>query len=68
MQYLEDSWDVQIQSLSFPYAYINGGILTMTPIKEMKVRDNYIKLRVKYTGTQYAIINALRTLFIISHA
>jgi len=40
----------------------------MTGLQEMKIRDNYLKIRVKYNGTQYAIINALRTLMTISHA
>ncbi len=34
----------------------------------MRIRDKYIKIRVKYDGTQYAIINALKTLFTISYA
>jgi len=68
MQYLEDSWNVQIQPISYPYAYLAGGTLELTNPLEIKIRDNYVKLRVKYTGTQYAIVNALRTLFTISHA
>ena len=32
------------------------------------IRDKYIKIRVKYDGTQYAIINALKTLYTISYA
>ena len=68
MQYCEDSWDVQIQPISFKYAYIKDGLLAKTSLNEMKIRDKYIKIRVKYSGTQYAIINALRTLFTISYA
>ena len=34
----------------------------------MRIRDKYIKIRVKYDGTKYAIINALRTLFTISYS
>ena len=68
MQYLEDSWDIQIQPIVFSYAYINNGNLLLTPSTEMKIRDKYIKIRVRYKGDQYAIINALRTLFTISYA
>lgn len=68
MQYIEDSWDVQIQPIIFPYAYVDGVTLLFTPNIEMKIRDKYIKIRVKYKGDQYAIINALRTLFTISYA
>lgn len=67
MQYLEDSWDVQIQPITFKYAYLNGGEIAFTNLTEMKIRDKYIKVRVKYDGTKYAIINAIRTLFTISY-
>ena len=68
MQYLEDSWDIQIQPITFKYAYIKNGQLELSEAVEMKIRDKYIKIRVKYNGTKYAIINALRTLFTISYA
>ena len=68
MQYVEDSWDIQIEPVSFKYAYLKNGTLTLGNTTEMKVRDKYIKIRVRYDGTQYAIINALRTLFTISYA
>lgn len=78
MQYLEDAWDIQIQPISFQYAYIVPGEpgeqqeptwdLLFTSKVEMRIRDKYIKVRVKYSGTQYAIINAIRTLFTISFA
>jgi hypothetical protein len=68
MQYLEDAWDIQIQPISFQYAHTDGIDLYFTPRTEMKIRDKYIKIRVKYTGTQYAIINAIKTLFTISYA
>ena len=68
MQYLEDSWDIQIQPITFQYAYVSQGELKFSKDMEIKIRDKYIKIRVKYSGTQYAIINALRTLFTISYA
>ena len=68
MQYLEDCWDIQIQPIVFTYAYVKNDTLLFTKTTEMKIRDKYIKIRVKYDGTQYAVINALRTLFTISYA
>ena len=69
MQYLEDSWDIQIQPITFKYAYLNQGVFKVSDnATEMKIRDKYIKIRVKYDGTQYAIINALKTLYTISYA
>lgn len=69
MDYVEDSWDIQIQPLTFKYAYLlPDGTLALSDNSEMKVRDKYLKVRVKYDGTQYAIITALKTLFTISYA
>lgn len=68
MQYLEDLWDVQIQPITFKWAYINSGVLNLSPNVEMKIRDKYVKVRVKYNGTQYAIINAIKTIFTLSYA
>jgi hypothetical protein len=69
MQYVEDSWDVQIQPLLFKYAYLdNFRNLAFSSSSEMKLRDKYIKIRIRYDGTKYAIITALKTLFTISYA
>ena len=68
MAYLEDSWDVQIQPIAIKYAYIKNNELALSDAKQMKIRDKYLKVRVRYDGTQYAIINAIKTYFTISYA
>jgi hypothetical protein len=69
MQYVEDSWDIQIQPICFKYAYLNKeGVLSFSKDSEMRIRDKYLKIRVKYDGTKYAIINAIKTMFTISYA
>ena len=68
MEYMEDFWDIQIQPLTFKYAYLTNGNLALTKQEESKIRDKYIKIRVKYDGTKYAIINAIKTFFTISYA
>lgn len=68
MSYVEDSWDVQIQPLSFKYAYLKDNNLKYTPLNEMKIRDKYIKIKVRYDGSKYVIVNAVKTYFTISHA
>jgi hypothetical protein len=66
-----------MQPLTIRYAFIQGltddplahpeqNVLFTKPI-QMKIRDKYIKIRVKYDGTKLAIINAIRTLFTISY-
>ena len=69
MEYVEDAWDVQIQPLSVNYAYIDhNNNLTLSEPKQAKIRDKYLKIRVRYDGTQYAIVNGIRTYFTISYA
>lgn len=59
MHYKEDLWDVEIKPHRFQHN---------TKVKEARIRDKYLRIRVKYTGTKLAIITALRTLYTISYA
>lgn len=68
MMYLEDSWEVEIKPINFKYAYISNGILSFTTGKEMRIRDKYLKIKVKYSGNDLAIIQGIKTLFTISYA
>ena len=68
MQYVEDSWDIQIQPAYFKYAYIKNNTLLKSNTTEMKIRDKYIKIRVRYSGNEMAVIQAIRTLYTISYA
>lgn len=125
MNYQEDVWDVQINSITFVQkneptwnkSNVNGEVINKVPIsvgnspipndlkgfdisestpvenfmpsdlrtlgyniddidvsdwwsgrKETRLRDKYIKIRVRYTGEELAIITALKTLFTISYA
>jgi len=47
---------------------MKGGELKFSSLTTMKIRDKYVKIRVKYDGRKLAIINALRTLLTVSYA
>lgn len=71
MEYLEDAWDVQIQPASIKYAYLKQATdteISLSDAKQMKIRDKYLKVRVRYDGKNYVIVNAIRTYFTISYA
>lgn len=68
MEYLEDAWDIQIQPLAIKYAHVHNNMLYLTEATQMKLRDKYLKVRVRYDGTKYAIINAIKTFYTISYA
>ena len=68
IQYLENFWFVEIRPINFKYAYVVNNELKFTSLKQSKMRDNYIKIKVRYSGEDLTIIQAVKTLFEISHA
>jgi hypothetical protein len=109
MDYKEDCWDIQINSIIFveknekpwikklPPISLVGGLpndiyttnfsdntlknteisdydTTMVDLtswgnrKETRLRDKYIRIRVRYSGKDLAVINSLSTLYTISYA
>lgn len=56
---------------TYPYKDSNGNIYYATNAsarKETKIRDKYLKVRIRYTGEELAVITALKTLYTISYA
>ena len=68
IQYLEDLWNVEIRPVNFEYAYLSGGVLQKTTLKQSRLRDKYLRIRVKYSGNDLAIVQAIKTTFTISYA
>lgn len=67
MEYLEDSWDIQIQPVAIKFAYLKNDSFAITEAFQMRIRDKYLKVRVRYDGTKYALVNAIKTQYIISY-
>lgn len=67
MQYLEDSWKVEIRPIQFQWAYKVDGEITKKKL-ETKNRDKYLKVKIRYSGEDLAIITAVATLFDESYA
>lgn len=68
MQYLEDFWNIEIRPINFKYAYLNENVLKFTSLKQSKLRDKYLKIKVRYSGEDLTIVQAIKTLFTISYA
>jgi len=69
MEYLEDLWRIEIRPVSFKWVYLNDKKeLEFTRITETRHRDKYIKIKVRYTGEDLAIIQAIQTFFDYSYA
>ena len=68
MQYLEDFWNVEIRPINFKYAYLNENVLNFTKLNQSKIRDKYLKVKIRYSGEDLTIIQAVKALFTISYA
>ena len=68
IQYKEDSWYVQIDPILFdPKLKANQDSIGVN-WSSTKIRDKYLKIRVKYSGEDLVIITALKTLMDITHS
>lgn len=76
IQYREDSWHLVIKPILYKESiakYINGkldenNIIYNNTIQSTRIRDKFLKVRVKYSGKQLAIITGLKTLMTLSYS
>lgn len=77
IQYKEDSWYITIDPIKYKEKYrINDGNIDdwtgvkekYSKMKEVRIRDKFVKIRVKYTGEDMVIITALRTILTPSYS
>ena len=71
MEYLEDLWDIEIRPIPIKWVYLTPN--TDDPSLESQViearhRDKYIKIKVRYTGEDLVIIQAIQPMFDYSFA
>lgn len=63
MQYLEDLWNIEIRPISFRWIYLNNGELKFSKTQETRLRDKHMKVKVRYSGEDLAVIQAISTMF-----
>jgi len=71
IQYKEDSWYITIDPIMFRERFKTDDAEEQEftgPIKSARVRDKFVKIRVKYTGEDIVIITALKTMLTLSYA
>ena len=68
MQYLEDLWDVEIRPLQLEWCYVQDEKLMKKKMTETRHRDKYLKVKVRYSGEDLALIQAIMTIFDESYA
>ena len=69
-QYLEDAWRIEMRPIPIRYYSLDEDTkeLKKEVLKETRQRDKYIKVKIRYSGKDLAIIQAVTTLFHISKA
>ena len=72
IQYKEDSWYTNIEPIIYKERFKiedkEEAIFREGKEKSARIRDKYMKVRVKYTGEDLVIITALKTLYTLSYA
>ena len=72
IQYKEDSWYTNIEPIIYKERFKiedkEEAIFKEGKEKSARIRDKYMKVRVKYTGEDLVIITALKTLYTLSYA
>lgn len=69
--YKEGKWNVQLPSINYNYLDENGNVVDYGLLgnrKETRIRDKWIKIKVRYSGKNLAIIHSLITLYNISYS
>jgi transposase len=68
IQYKEDSWYVQIDPILFDPTLKSDKNSITDSWSSTRIRDKYLKIRIKYSGEDLVIITALKTLMDLTHA
>ena len=69
MQYLEDLWNVEIRPVQITWCYLDDkGDFQAKKLTETRHRDKYIKIKIRYSGEDLALIQAILTTFNESYA
>lgn len=64
MQYLEDLWKVEIRPIQVTWCYLDSnGQLQKKKMPETRHRDKYIKVKIRYSGEDLALIQQIVTIF-----
>lgn len=67
-EYKEDEWFIELRPMNIRYAYLDAnGKLQLSKMYSPRLRDKYARIRVKYSGEDLALIQAIQTVFDYSY-
>lgn len=69
IHYKEDAWYMNIEPILFKNEFlINGSVIEGKDVQSTRIRDKFMKVRIKYTGEDLVIITALQTMVTLSYS
>lgn len=66
IEYKEDKWYTTISPIYYKDSIV--GTTNVSSLKSTRIRDKWVKIRIKYTGDKLVVINAIQSLLRISYA
>lgn len=69
IEYRDDKWLVNISPIYYKNKYKNNDLETIcNSISSTKLRDKWVKIRIKYKGDKLVVISAIQTLMTLSYS
>lgn len=68
IEYKEDKWNLTLTPIYYKQKELKNGEIAESKINSTRIRDKWIKVRIKYTGEKLVVISAIQTLMTLSFA
>lgn len=68
IEYKEDKWNLTLTPIYYKQKELKDGEIVESKINSTRIRDKWIKVRIKYTGEKLVVISAIQTLMTLSFA
>ena len=68
IEYKEDKWNLTLTPIYYKQKELKDGEIAESKINSTRIRDKWIKVRIKYTGEKLVVISAIQTLMTLSFA
>lgn len=68
IEYKEDKWNVTLTPIYYKQKELIDDVVKESSINSTRIRDKWIKIRIKYTGDKQVVISAIQTLMTLSFA
>ena len=68
IEYKEDKWNLTLTPIYYKQKELKDDKIVESKINSTRIRDKWVKIRIKYTGEKLVVISAIQTLMTLSFA